>query len=372
MGVFNLNLKKPQLNEQELANEDKKAEIKKQIDSCNNRLNSIITLEETDKIDDALIISKKFVVDMANLLLMISEKERITDISQVKEALGNIPDTDLAAQITGNEFIFEAIEKDIIDDKEMRKLSDVFNDLFSNIEEKAIKTMKQDLKTPLDDYKQNLFVKLPLAIVIAACIVVAVIFFGIKTVKYLGYKKYTSNVDKQPVYSKDFSDEIFIKHWLVLGRIPSPFSETSLDTDFLVKEGGETRIIPQEGMKHTLQDGTTIEWLQLTAAKHFNNWAFQGRRIDLDKIFGDDPDAVCYAYTTIESPKHQKVTLGIGSDDSIKIWVNGIEEYRHHTSRPCRVDEDMVDITLRKGINSILLKITQNAGGWCFYFRVKD
>ncbi|HVV01183.1 MAG TPA: hypothetical protein VHH88_07445, partial [Verrucomicrobiae bacterium] len=66
----------------------------------------------------------------------------------------------------------------------------------------------------------------------------------------------------------------------------------------------------------------------------------------------------------------QPARLELGSDDGIKVWLNGKPVLANNTARPLRIGSDKVDIGLKKGWNELLLKVTQNTQGWEFCARL--
>ena len=95
--------------------------------------------------------------------------------------------------------------------------------------------------------------------------------------------------------------------------------------------------------------------------------------MDLGRILHINPgNGVAYAYTTIKSSKNRTCKLGIGSNDGIKVWVNGKLQHSNKADRKAEVNQDIVTIPLKKGDNSILLKIDKTSNGWGFYFSVLD
>ena len=85
-------------------------------------------------------------------------------------------------------------------------------------------------------------------------------------------------------------------------------------------------------------------------------------QIDLLGICGGD-QCVVYMKTRVSSPKEQKVRLEIGSDDGIKIWVNGKVVHANNIERAIRAGDDKAEALLKEGWNDFLLKITQNVMG---------
>jgi putative membrane-bound dehydrogenase-like protein len=71
---------------------------------------------------------------------------------------------------------------------------------------------------------------------------------------------------------------------------------------------------------------------------------------------------VIYFATNIESPEDQKAQLQVGSDDSVKLWLNGKLVHTNATSRALQYGEDTVEVQLKKGINVFLAKVENGSG----------
>ncbi|MCJ7751908.1 MAG: prolyl oligopeptidase family serine peptidase, partial [Armatimonadetes bacterium] len=165
----------------------------------------------------------------------------------------------------------------------------------------------------------------------------------------------------------------FITEWLVCGEFPNlPAGPTQdspaaprvgLETDFLEQHSGEADIRPTPGMTHARPDGTTAEWTSYTSP---------GNSIDFTKAFPNRPTewTVGYAYATI-TPEHPgPAALAVGSDDGVRVWLNGRLVHDHAVRRALRPDEDLIPITLDAGENRILIKVEQGTGGWEVCLRV--
>lgn len=81
---------------------------------------------------------------------------------------------------------------------------------------------------------------------------------------------------------------------------------------------------------------------------------------------------VAYLRTTIESQSERPARLEIFSDDGVKAWLNGKVVHSNNTVRPILPNPDQVNITLAKGANHLLLKITQNNLPWGAAVRLRD
>jgi energy-coupling factor transporter ATP-binding protein EcfA2 len=159
------------------------------------------------------------------------------------------------------------------------------------------------------------------------------------------------------------SNERFIRRWLVLGDIPLAGTPNGFDKDWLVEHGGETAIQPVEQMAHHLPNGTTIKWRSVKA------W---GDATDLSDGVGLKRNLVAYAFTTISRKESGKALLCIGSDESIRVWLNGTVVLDTRTQRQLAFDEDQVEVDMKAGDNSLLVKLEQQAGPWVFSARVLE
>jgi len=100
---------------------------------------------------------------------------------------------------------------------------------------------------------------------------------------------------------------------------------------------------------------------------NFDKWVSFGARrgtINLIEAVGNAQDAVAYLKATIRSPRVQKATLQLGSDDGVKVWLNGQLVHANNAARGVTPDEDKVEVSLREGMNELLLKVTNGAGDW--------
>jgi hypothetical protein len=81
---------------------------------------------------------------------------------------------------------------------------------------------------------------------------------------------------------------------------------------------------------------------------------------------------VAYLKTNISSDREQKAMLEVGSDDGVKVWVNGKLVHGNNAARPVKQGDDKVKIDLKQGSNVVLMKITQGGGDWACCARLVD
>jgi HEAT repeat protein len=93
--------------------------------------------------------------------------------------------------------------------------------------------------------------------------------------------------------------------------------------------------------------------------------------MDLLKTLDGGEQRVAYLRTKMDSPKEQKVKLWIGSDDGNKVWVNGEVVSANNAAHAFTVDQYSAEAVLKKGANTILMKITQNNMPWGASLRIE-
>jgi len=147
----------------------------------------------------------------------------------------------------------------------------------------------------------------------------------------------------------------FISNWWLVGAFPNP-NQGGFDTVYPPeKEADPARPVPFEGK--------ALAW------KAIHTDDVQGI-VDLERQFDIRNDVVAYACAVISVAQGRDVTLKIGSDDAVKVWVNSQEVHANNAYRPLTVDEDRAGAHLKAGDNTILMKITQGGGQWSYCLRI--
>jgi hypothetical protein len=94
--------------------------------------------------------------------------------------------------------------------------------------------------------------------------------------------------------------------------------------------------------------------------------------VDLaQSIHPDDEPGVAYAYRVFEVDVDKTIQASMGSNDGVKLWLNGELLLSSKASRVARPGDESVVLQLKKGLNTVLLKIDQLGGGWGFYFALE-
>lgn len=168
----------------------------------------------------------------------------------------------------------------------------------------------------------------------------------------------------------------FIKDWLIAGPFPNceDCSTTNYHhdercqgfyTDYLKSIGGEKDAIPTDGMKVKYSEKNIARtWFKVNS--------------DEDKIHLTDLNpkdmVVAYAFCQVKSPQNQKSILSIGSNDGVRVFLNGEEVHESHdfNGRWLQSDNDYVPVELKQGTNNLMLKIDQGTGDFGFVVRFLD
>jgi hypothetical protein len=93
--------------------------------------------------------------------------------------------------------------------------------------------------------------------------------------------------------------------------------------------------------------------------------------VDLNAVIRRAP-AVVYAMTYVESPDARETVLRVGSDDGVKVWLNGKLVHRNAVHRSVAPDQDAVPLRLQRGRNRLLFKVRNDDGGYALMARLAD
>jgi serine/threonine protein kinase/WD40 repeat protein len=79
-----------------------------------------------------------------------------------------------------------------------------------------------------------------------------------------------------------------------------------------------------------------------------------------------------YAVRTIVSTERRRVRFLSGSDDTLRVWLNGAEVHSLMELGPPIVDYVTIPVELAPGENLLLVEVGQSGGAWGLYFRIED
>jgi len=177
-----------------------------------------------------------------------------------------------------------------------------------------------------------------------------------------------TNAEARPLLSKasyrDPQVGEFMTRWLLLGPVPTSEDESADQEELEQKKafGVDPLSVERFRAKVTI-DEKEYEWTPVTS---------EGEVVDLVKALGPEKFATAYAWARVHMTEEKRVLLGIGSDDAVKVWLNGKLVHRNLISRGVAADNDRVPVTFKKGKNQLVLKILNTGGPWGFACRLLD
>ncbi len=80
-------------------------------------------------------------------------------------------------------------------------------------------------------------------------------------------------------------------------------------------------------------------------------------------------DHVVYGSVTLDSPRQQETTMLVGSDDGVKVWLNGEVVHYNPVTRGAGDYQDAFPVTLKQGTNVLLVAVDNRGhGGFSGFF----
>ncbi len=149
----------------------------------------------------------------------------------------------------------------------------------------------------------------------------------------------------------------FITEWNVIGPFDAP-DMTALTTVY----PPEKDLALDKASRG--KNGAEVKWARLQAEG--------SGYIRLDDKIKPNENGIIYALAYVYAPAETDTYLLLGSDDGVRVWLNGEFVHSNPSYRAAVPDEDKVRVHLREGWNSLLLKDLQGAGGWGFFARFSD
>ena len=83
-------------------------------------------------------------------------------------------------------------------------------------------------------------------------------------------------------------------------------------------------------------------------------------------------NACAYMYRSVRCSEELELPVTMGSDDSLRVWLNGEIVHEFVGGRGLNIAQDEVTLPLKAGTNHLLVKVVQSAGGWGFGARTVD
>ncbi|MCB1188984.1 MAG: hypothetical protein H7A23_13535 [Leptospiraceae bacterium] len=160
-----IDLKKPELEGEQLSIFTKKDKFKKELELCYSRLESIEICNSNSKTRDSLILVDHLIVDIVNLVLNFQDSDPINKLSEIEQNIPNFPEE---LQPKAKELL-TIFSLEISDDEKSEKLESSLGDFLFSTEKYYKKTTKQPhFITPIDEYKKKIKIQSLLFLIVFA------------------------------------------------------------------------------------------------------------------------------------------------------------------------------------------------------------
>ena len=156
--------------------------------------------------------------------------------------------------------------------------------------------------------------------------------------------------------------------WLQQWKVVGPFDNS--------QRSGHERVYPPEAnlRLEAEYDGKAgkVRWTDLVSTDDYG-------KIDVNLPLGKLKEVIAYCYTEVQSDETRSAEIRLGCKNSWKVWFNGQLLFgRDEYHRGAEIDQYRFPVELKKGKNTILVKLGQNEQKedwtieWEFQMRITD
>ncbi|MEM5799631.1 MAG: glycosyltransferase family 39 protein [Candidatus Aenigmatarchaeota archaeon] len=163
-------------------------------------------------------------------------------------------------------------------------------------------------------------------------------------------KSYNNNTEFYFYETANYTNPIYPDKWILCGPFNNDYDD-GINIDYINE------------YKTDIKDLKCENWNEV---KIYNDY------VNFGDYFANITDKVFYALTIIKSENDTSASLWYGSDDGIKIWLNGELIINEHVHRTISKYEEIAYINLKSGDNIILIKVENNNGQSGFYVGFED
>ena len=158
--------------------------------------------------------------------------------------------------------------------------------------------------------------------------------------------------------------EGYIRHWVMLAPVALRDGETCAEALLKEQIKDEAALRPKAGDKVKI-GGKELVWQNITASTNY---------FDFNEVLKSINDhAAGYMVTYIECEKEMPdVIVAVASNDQGRIYFNGVDIYAFTEARPLMLDADKGRVTLKKGVNVMVFKVTNEQNSWQGAMRFLD
>ena len=151
--------------------------------------------------------------------------------------------------------------------------------------------------------------------------------------------------------------------WMIAKTEAGQGGANSTDIDSLAV-ASDNKVTEEMVAKNGAKEGDTVGDYKWTLAELPENGDINTVVNQTGMAEGALDDVSSYALYTYVSDKAQEATMKTGSDDSIKVWLNGEVVFTNAVNRGRGRWQDEFGISLKQGDNLLMVKVSERGGGW--------
>ena len=156
----------------------------------------------------------------------------------------------------------------------------------------------------------------------------------------------------------------YIRDWVMLAPIALRDGETCAEALLKEQIPNEAGLRPKAG--DTIKvGGKELTWRNVTATTNYFDFN------EALKSINDHAAGYMVAYIECEK-ETPDVILAVASNDQGRIYFNGVDIYAFTEARPLMLDADKGRVTLKKGVNVMVFKVTNEQNSWQGAMRLLD
>jgi hypothetical protein len=160
------------------------------------------------------------------------------------------------------------------------------------------------------------------------------------------------------------AEGITLRDWLLVGLFTDDKMQVGLDLDYLSACGlAEDKWTLGSFSELLASNNDKNKRLPVEMVSTENDAFSVGILNTVEATIGS-PAKIGYLACEIISEGDSSAWLLYGNDGGTKIWLNGEPLYTSKEKRPMQENNDAIPLSLRKGSNLLLLKISNQKGGW--------
>ena len=140
--------------------------------------------------------------------------------------------------------------------------------------------------------------------------------------------------------------------------------------DFLARasDGEVTELkVATDGTTEGNSVGSKVWTIGELSPTYHSNLEIMGRDTNL-LLVDNFENHVAYGSLALESPREQQTTMLIGSNDAVKVWLNGELVHYNFVDRASSDYQDRAPVTLKTGENILLVAVYNAGGRWSGFF----